>query len=271
MATKLFVVSLCLGFAVVLGPVVSAHAPQAAKKEPTAFGHRIKEPAGQPKEPQPITIKEQLTNADPFDRVRKQSHHRIHFVKLVPGYSYTIRMDTPEFDAYLRLEDAKGKQLAEDDDSGGGLNAQIVFAPSKAGTYRIIATTFGPGMAGFYTLSVRPSRGQAAIRQTILKVAAALTNMDPFDAVRKASYAKVYMVNLEAGKRYQIDMTSSQVDAFVRLEDAKGEQLAQDDDGGGGNNARILFRPLQSGRYRIIATTFADAQTGNFNLVVNEE
>ena len=52
------------------------------------------------------------------------------------------------------LSDATGKKLAEDDDSGGGLNARIVFRAAQAGTYRLQATSFNGG-AGAFTLTVR--------------------------------------------------------------------------------------------------------------------
>lgn len=70
------------------------------------------------------------------------------------GKRYTIDLVSRDFDAYLRLEDSTGKQLAEDDDSGGNLNARIVFQAPKDDTYWIIATTFLGG-TGNYTLSIR--------------------------------------------------------------------------------------------------------------------
>jgi len=61
-------------------------------------------------------------------------------------------------DPFLRLEDRDGLVLAEDDDSGGNLNARIVFKPGKTGTYRVVATTFAHFKVieeGPYVLSVR--------------------------------------------------------------------------------------------------------------------
>jgi hypothetical protein len=78
-------------------------------------------------------------------------------VKLAAGTTYVIDMVTPNqpaLDPYLVLTDATGKQLAEDDDSGGGLNARIVFRPEQAGTFRIVATSINNG-TGAFTLTVR--------------------------------------------------------------------------------------------------------------------
>jgi tetratricopeptide (TPR) repeat protein len=78
-------------------------------------------------------------------------------VKLAAGKAYVIDMVSPDqqaLDPYLFLHDAAGKKLAEDDDSGGGLNARIVFRAEQDGTYRIQATSFNAGR-GAFTLTVR--------------------------------------------------------------------------------------------------------------------
>jgi hypothetical protein len=101
-----------------------------------------------------------------------------------------------------------------------------------------------------------------------------LTYTDPFDKVRKRSKAKTYTVRLTAGKTYQIDMTSSFIDSYLRLENPAGPEVAEDDDSGGNLNARIIYACTQTGAYRIIATTFAaggtGAPTGPFTLKVQE-
>ena len=53
--------------------------------------------------------------------------------------------------ARAALEEAK---LAEDDDSGGGLNARILFTAQRDGMYRIIATSLYPAL-GRYTVTVQ--------------------------------------------------------------------------------------------------------------------
>src|SRR5205814_1343809 len=70
--------------------------------------------------------------------------------------TWEINLKSTDFDAYLRLEDSAGKQLAEDDDSGGNLDSKIVFKAPKDDTYKIIATTFAPA-TGNYTLTVAPA------------------------------------------------------------------------------------------------------------------
>jgi hypothetical protein len=84
---------------------------------------------------------------------------------------------------------------------------------------------------------------------------------------------KLYQVDLQAGRTYQIDMTTPNpqlFDPFLRLEDANGAVLAQDDDGGGNLNARILFRPNFNGSYIVVATCFAPGMFGTYTLTIRD-
>jgi HEAT repeat protein len=96
-----------------------------------------------------------LTTSDPFDRVRKTCHHVVHTYAMKGGQTYTIDLLSTGWDNYLRLENGQGQQLAEDDDSGGNLNARIVFRAPADGSYRIIVTSYAGGASGSYTLKVR--------------------------------------------------------------------------------------------------------------------
>jgi hypothetical protein len=111
-----------------------------------------------------LNIEEGLGQTDSRDTVRRNCRCKIHLLRMVAGKTYQIDMvtRTPGFDPYLRLEDAAGKQLAEDDDGGGFPNARIIFNCPETGNYRIICTSFMPAVGG-YALTVRdlrfPDRG----------------------------------------------------------------------------------------------------------------
>lgn len=108
-----------------------------------------------------LKVQDKIAATDQKDKVRKDCYHKVHVVKLMEGVTYRIDMlGDSEFDTYLRLEDDAGKQLAEDDDSGEGLNARIVFPAPKTGTYRIIATTYDDNDTGSYTLLVTAIGGE---------------------------------------------------------------------------------------------------------------
>jgi hypothetical protein len=85
-----------------------------------------------------------------------------------PGDFISIAMDSVGHDPYLRLFDAKGEQVAFDDDGGVGLNALIQFLILEGGLYEIDAGWFGSSSPGPYTLTLdRVETGSLQIGQTI--------------------------------------------------------------------------------------------------------
>src|ERR1700733_11860303 len=98
--------------------------------------------------------KGKLTANDPTDPMRG-GPMQIHVVAMKAGKAYQIDMVSTELDSYLRLLDPKGNQLAEDDDSGGNLNARIIFNCNQTGDYKIVCTTVGASNGGNYVLTVK--------------------------------------------------------------------------------------------------------------------
>jgi pre-peptidase len=234
-----------------------------------------------PADKKPLVREGEVKLEDPRDPVVGQSAH-VFEIEFEADQHYRIDLRSKQFDAYLRLIDAKEKELARDDDSGGDQNARILFRPSVRGVYRIIATSFD-GRTGGYSLTVTPQSTAAPKPEKFVAgkvrkieggaalIEAALSSEDPRDKARANSSCHVHEFELSPAKNYVIDMTSARFDAYLRLEDATGKQIAEDDDSGGGTNARILFRPRTPGTYRIIATTYDGGTFGAYRLTIREE
>jgi hypothetical protein len=120
-------------------------------------GLRGHEPAKKAADEPLLKVEGELTRDDPVDPVLKKGFYKVYPIKLAAGAYYQIDLVSKDFDAYLRLEDARGNPLAEDDDSGGDLNSRIVFTPKSDGVYHLIATSLD-GQLGDYTLSVREEK-----------------------------------------------------------------------------------------------------------------
>ena len=106
-----------------------------------------------------LQVRDKLTNDDPHDAEGRA--FKVHSVQLDSGRPCIVSLESPKtgkndgyFDTYLRIEDATGNILKQDDDSGVDLNSMIVFTPPETGTYRIVATCFQPAV-GNYMLVVR--------------------------------------------------------------------------------------------------------------------
>jgi hypothetical protein len=229
-----------------------------------------------------LHAEEELTKTDPKDKERTDSAHHQYSLPMRGGKTYVIECTSKEIDSYLRLEDASGKKLAEDDDGAGYPNARIIFKCPKSDNYRIFVTTYGKGAEkaefgnyGNYTLTVRQAgkagAGSLALKNGKAEINDKLTVNNPKDTVRQAHYCKIHTINLQAGKNYQIDMISGDLDSYLRLEDSNKQQLAEDDDGGGFPHARIIFNCQKAGVYRIICTTFAPGATGAYTLKVAQQ
>jgi hypothetical protein len=191
-----------------------------------------------------------------------------HVVPLQKDQAYIITTDSRGFITQIQIEDEQGNKLAPPAGS-------VSYKAPHDGPFRLLVSSPG-GSSGQYVVSVRPvNLTKTAVGEVLavgaegLSVEAVLTKQDPLDKVRK-KHCRPYDVRMSGGKTYVIDLISKQFDAFLRLEDAAGKQLAQDDDSGGANNARIRFKAPSDGVYRIIATSFG-METGLFQLKVKEE
>jgi thiol-disulfide isomerase/thioredoxin len=117
-----------------------------------------------------VKIEGKLTQDDPKDK-KRNTPCQIHRVKMKKGRAYTIDMESSNFDSFLRLLSPKGAELAEDDDSGGNLNARIIFQCPKDGEYQIVCTSYQANIGmGNYTLLVRsgPQQQDTAGHATLL-------------------------------------------------------------------------------------------------------
>jgi formylglycine-generating enzyme required for sulfatase activity len=76
-------------------------------------------------------------------------------VEFRAGQTYRLTMDSREIDSILVLQDGSGKELAIDDDSGGGLNAMLDYTALKDDTYTIVAGALDLKKPGRFVLAVR--------------------------------------------------------------------------------------------------------------------
>ncbi len=113
--------------------------------------------------------KDVLANGDPLDTVQKNSHAKIYTFRMKAGSNYTLDLISSDksgkkLDTFLRLENAQGKELAQDDDGGGFPHSRIVFKAIRDDDYKIVATSFEANQTGPFTLKV----SEADIKDSIV-------------------------------------------------------------------------------------------------------
>ena len=106
----------------------------------------------------PTAVLEDKNKWEASDQVYKptnDSYFKPYKLQMKAGQIYVIDLVKGDkaTDPFLYLEGPEGKVVSQDDDSGGDLNARILYSPLRDGEYRIIATTLARA-TGPYTLTV---------------------------------------------------------------------------------------------------------------------
>ena len=88
------------------------------------------------------------------------SKYDLYTFSLTETSQVTITLSSQDFDAFLWLFDSERLPVATDDDSGGGLDAQI-SVELTSGIYFIVANSFSEGEYGSYTLATIPRSSES--------------------------------------------------------------------------------------------------------------
>lgn len=100
------------------------------------------------------SVRGMIDENDPFDD--EEVRFDVFRIEGRPGQRVVARLQSEDFDAYLKWGLIEGDRLIEDasdDDSGGGTSAQLNITLDADGEGRLIATSLGGG-EGAYTLSI---------------------------------------------------------------------------------------------------------------------
>lgn len=206
------------------------------------------------------------------------------------GETITITLRSDEFDAYLgfgRAAPGGSSTLWEqDDDSGGGHDAQLTVTLPEDGLYAVVANAYRPGARGAFTLEVRSGSAPAAAgggTATLSLLQLAALAMQPgaptlapggsLDGTLteerrlESDDTPVLPVLLRGtpGERVAITLSSTSFDSYLMVLDASGGILAQDDDGAGGRDARVTIEIPSSGTCVVLVNSY-EGGSGSFTV-----
>lgn len=104
------------------------------------------------------------------------------------------------------------------------------------------------------------------LRQAFLpptfEIASALESQSP---QVDGKHTREFLVEGEAGSRLRVELRSGAFDTFLRVLSPSGREWTNDDHGGE-TNSRVEVRLPESGRYRVVATSYVEGITGPFTL-----
>jgi hypothetical protein len=177
---------------------------------------------------------------------------------LEAGQMVSIGLASEDFDAYLRLQDKAGMDLASDDDSGGGLNSRLLYTAPESATYTVVVGSFADDGAGAYTLTV----STAEITQL------AYGDAVPVSMNNETLY---FMFQGAAGDVIDISVDNPDLDLRLAIVDAEEFEIFYNDDDGPGY-APYIRRALlpQDGTYQVMLEPVYGEAVGELTLTLEQ-
>ncbi len=189
-----------------------------------------------------------------------------------PGQRIEIDLAATGFDGYLVFVTPAGEPTHNDDAPGEPGHSRLEADLGEMGTYMVVVTSYSPGEVGEYTLTVEVTEDAGYSRQRDATplvagtpVTAALEEGDT--KLAAGEYIDTYVFEGSAGQTMAVELTSAAFDTFLGLELPSGGDPIQNDDFGGRRDAsRIEFQLQETGRYRVLVTSYNPGEQGAYQL-----
>jgi hypothetical protein len=184
-----------------------------------------------------------------------------------------------DLDTYIQVVNSSARVIADNDDvpGSGSLDAALTgLLIEEDGTYVIVASRFGQAAGtseGAFVLALEEARDSGVGNSFAIPFPLNLGDSIEGE-LSGEQFAQYYRFEARANDLVTIRMErlSGGVDAFLRLTDASGAELASNDDIEGSQNAAISeFLIPAAGTYVIVATRFQGEEgqtTGRYRLTV---
>jgi hypothetical protein len=201
-----------------------------------------------------------------------------HRVRLETGRRYAIGATSESFDPLIRLVRAGSETvIAEDDDSGGGVNARLTFTPPASGDYLVRVSSAAPGGVGDYALSVEPTAPMPALLRRPARVEQRQSQVFEGSlaagSIENGRRYQDYELRLATGQSAMIHVQGQQeLDTLLQVFTAAergNNPLLENDDGGGGNDPFLFFAPTAPGDYVVRVIGFDAESTGPYRLRIS--
>ncbi len=196
-----------------------------------------------------------------------------------PGQHVTVDVASNDFDTYLMVVPPRGERLWNDDVEGRPRHSVIEADLTEAGQFRVAVTSYKRGETGAYELRIdygAPATaagggGATAPRaRDVEAIGYGETKAGTLSAddarLSRGEYRDLYAFDGSTGDSIIVELTSSEFDPYLALIPPDGEQIDNDDADGRQDLSRVSLRLRASGRYRILATSYAAEKTGSYRL-----
>jgi hypothetical protein len=193
----------------------------------------------------------------------------------VPGQRVRLDVGSSDFDTYLMLIDPNDEQTENDDADELPGHSVIEADITEVGTYLVVVTSYESGETGSYDLSMEfgEARGTEDRQRDVVALDLGDSTNGRLEAgdeqLGTGEYGDTYVFEGSTGQNVSIEMTSSDFDTYVALIMPSGEQIDNDDFEGSASRSRIDLELRETGRYRILTTSYAGEETGGYQLALS--
>lgn len=192
-------------------------------------------------------------------------------ISLIAGSRYTFSLDSAATnglsDPYLRLLNASGSLIIQDDDSGPGINSLISYSATASGTYYLEAGGYSYSV-GSYVLTAALAGSQDDYSATTSTAGRLSPGTSVSGQIEISGDNDWFAINLQAGSRYTFDLNRSATgglgDPYLSLYNASGTLLTANDDSNG-LDSQISYTAATSGVYYLGARGYG-SETGAYTL-----
>jgi hypothetical protein len=194
------------------------------------------------------------------------------------GTAVHLEARSNQFDTYLILRSPSGAQDDNDDQAPGVLNAALDFVAREAGHYRVLVTSYAPGMSGQYELEVRGAGGAPSTPTTTAPSAPSAPSTGGGEQrgelragdsqLSSGEFMDAYTYRFTPGDPVSIRLTSSAFDTYVIVRSPSGRQDDNDDFHPPALDSGFDIPAAEAGEYRVIVTSYQPGETGAYVLTV---
>ncbi len=186
-----------------------------------------------------------------------------------------VKLESRDFDAYLKCILPGGRELT-DDDSGGDRNSLLEFTVTQSGTLRILANCISVNERGNYRVRVtRQGSGGSSSTSGSSSPASSSSSLGEQwtsgrlqagdEARDDGSYQDRYRFEAQAGERVTVTVESDDFDAILWV--TGPGSFSEFNDDAEGKNPRISATVPAAGSYTAIVNSFgAGATVGNYRI-----
>ncbi len=195
----------------------------------------------------------------------------------LPGQHARIDLSSSVFDTYLVLVSPEG-ETEENDDSPEQLGHSLIDTRlTEAGTYRVGVTSYKPAETGAYELTIAlddgHESGDVAQRDVSrLQVGGSVQgSLEAGDStLESGEFNDIYTFDGRAGQSISVSLTATDFDPYVGIQLTSGEIIENDDWENKRDQSRIDLQLPETGRYKVIATSYSPGATGSYSLALSE-